>query len=115
MCNFMMNFYTAKYPGTTPYDVSKFLPGRTPGLPQPEQILEWYTAESGYDPRAEVPWGMAFSIWKLAGVCQGIAARYAARQASSEKAKMYSMTRGPLAKVAWELAKEAGAGKEAKL
>lgn len=115
VCNFMMNFYTAKYPGATPYDASKFLPGRTPGLPQPEQILEWYTAESGYDPRAEVPWGMAFSIWKLAGVCQGIAARYAARQASSEKAKHYSMTRGPLAKVAWELAKEAGAGKEAKL
>lgn len=52
---------------------------------------------------------MSFSIWKLAGVCQGIAARYAQRQASSEKARQHAETRGSLAKFAWQLAKEAGA------
>ncbi|KAM5382151.1 hypothetical protein ACJA88_003946 [Fusarium oxysporum] len=109
ICNFLINFYSAKSPGATPYDASGFLPGKTPGLPQPEKILEWYTEESGYDPRPEVPWGMSFSIWKLAGVCQGIAARYALRQASSEKAKQHAVTRGSLAKFAWALAKEAGA------
>ncbi|PNP77508.1 hypothetical protein FNYG_09384 [Fusarium nygamai] len=109
ICNFLINFYSAKSPGATPYDASGFLPGKTPGLPQPDKILEWYTEESGYDPRAEVPWGMSFSIWKLAGVCQGIAARYALRQASSEKAKHHAVTRGSLAKFAWALAKEAGA------
>ncbi|KAI6770023.1 hypothetical protein HG530_004652 [Fusarium avenaceum] len=109
VCNFLTNFYSAKSPGATPYDASGFLPGATPGLPQPEQILEWYTAQSGYDARPEVPWGMSFSIWKLAGVCQGIAARYALRQASSEKARQHAETRGSLAEFAWALAKEAGA------
>ncbi|KAF7549461.1 hypothetical protein G7046_g8343 [Stylonectria norvegica] len=116
VCNFMTNFYTAKYTGASPYDASAFLPGRTPGLPQPEQILKWYTETSGYDPRSELKWGMAFNIWKLAGVCQGIAARYASRQASSEKAKHHAVTRGPMAEFAWALAEEAGAaGKTAKL
>ncbi|KAJ4271710.1 hypothetical protein NW762_000415 [Fusarium torreyae] len=109
ICNFLMNFYMAKSPGAGPYDASNFLPDKTPGLPQPEQILEWYAAESGYDARPEVPWGIAFSIWKLAGVCQGIAARYALRQASSAKARQHAVTRGSLAEFAWKLAKEAGA------
>ena len=59
-------------------------------------------------------WGMAFNIFKLAAVCQGIAARYARRQASSEKAKQHAITRFPLAEFAWSLAQEAG-GKGAKL
>ncbi|KAI5466264.1 kinase-like domain-containing protein [Mariannaea sp. PMI_226] len=109
VCNLLTNFYTARFPNTVPFDASGFLPGRTQGLPQPDQIMEWYTETSGYDPRAEVAWGIAFSIWKLAGVCQGIAARYAQRQASSEKAKQHAVRRGPMAELAWELAKEAGA------
>lgn len=96
-------------PGVIPYDASGFLPDKTDGLPQPEKILEWYAEESGYDARPEVPWGMSFSIWKLAGVCQGIAARYALRQASSEKARQHAETRGLLAEFAWALAQEAGA------
>ncbi|KAF5022126.1 hypothetical protein F66182_5829 [Fusarium sp. NRRL 66182] len=67
ICNILTNFYTAKSPGAAPSDTSMFLPGRTPGLPRPERILEWYAVQSGYDARSEVPWGMAFSIWKLAG------------------------------------------------
>ena len=35
VCNFLTNFYTAKHTGAAPYDTSGFLPGRTPGLPQP--------------------------------------------------------------------------------
>lgn len=113
VCNFMTNFYTAQHEGASPYSAEGFLPGRTPGLPQPEQILAWYTETSGYDPRSEVPWGMAFNIWRLAGVCQGIAARYAVRQASSEKAKHHAVTRGPMAEFAWVLAEKAGAGEAA--
>lgn len=115
VCNFITNFSTAKYPGAAPYDASGFLPGRVPGLPQPDKILEWYTETSGYDPRSEIPWGMAFNIWKLAGVCQGIAARYAVRQASSEKAKHHAVTRGPMADFAWALSEEAKKGESAKL
>lgn len=115
VCNFLTNFYTAKHTGAAPYDTSGFLPGRTPGLPQPEQILGWYSEVAGWDPAGEVAWGMAFSIWKLAGVCQGIAARYAARQASSEMAKHHAATRVPMADFAWALAQQADKGASAKL
>lgn len=107
VCNMLTNFYVARHVGTgekTPFDASAFLPGRTPGLPQPDQIISWYRETAGWDPAPEVEWGMAFSIWKLAGVLQGIAARYAARQASSEKAKHHAATRGPMANMAWRVA-----------
>lgn len=114
VCNLMMPFYQARDPNATMHDMSAFLPGRTAGLPQPEQIMAWYTEVSGYDPRAEVSWGMAFCIFKLAAICQGIAARYAVRQASSEKAKQHAETRAPLARLAWALAQDAR-GDNAKL
>lgn len=107
VCNLLMQFYTAKAPGAGPSSAAAFLPGRTPGLPTEEQALSWYTAISGYDPRAELTWGMAFNVFKLAAVCQGIAARYAVRQASSEKAKQHAVTRFPLAEFAWKLAQDA--------
>lgn len=114
--NFLTQFYLAKTPdAASQTSVSGFLPGRTPGMPQPPQILEWYTSAAGYDPRAELNWGMAFNIFKLAGVCQGIAARYALRQASSEKAKVHAQTRIPLAEFAWNLAQVASKGESAKL
>ncbi|KKP04683.1 hypothetical protein THAR02_03226 [Trichoderma harzianum] len=76
VCNFITQFYLARSPGASAYsDSEKFLPGATPGLPQPDEILQWYTEVSGYDPRPELSWGAAFNIFKLAGVCQGIAAR----------------------------------------
>lgn len=107
VCNFMTNFFTAQQIGAAPYDASGFLPGRTPGLPQPDQIVAWYRETSDWDPEPDVPWGMAFNIWRLAAVCQGIAARYARRQASSEKAKNHAVTRTPMAQFAWKLAQEA--------
>lgn len=108
VCNFITQYYLARSPGTSASGGSAgFLPGKTPGLPQPDQILQWYTEISGYDPRPELSWGAAFNIFKLAGVCQGIAARYAVRQASSAKAKQHADTRGLLAELAWVLAQEA--------
>jgi aminoglycoside phosphotransferase (APT) family kinase protein len=113
--NFLTQFYLAKSPAASQQNVNGFLPGQTPGMPQPAQILEWYSKEAGYDPHAELNWGMAFNIFRLAGVCQGIAARYALRQASSEKAKAYSVTRIPLAEFAWQLAQVASKGGSPKL
>lgn len=106
VCNFLTNFFSAKHVGATPYDASGFLPGATPGLPQPDQIVAWYREEAPWDPEPDLGWGMAFNIWRLAAVCQGIAARYAARQASSEKAKNHAVTRTPMAQFAWKLAQE---------
>jgi aminoglycoside phosphotransferase (APT) family kinase protein len=108
VCNLLMQFYTPRYAGAAPESAKGFLPGRTPGLPTESQLLRWYTAVTGYDPQPDMSWGMAFNIFKLAGVCQGIAARYARRQASSEKAKQHAITRVPLAEFAWELAQQSG-------
>lgn len=107
VCNFLTQFYLAKNPVAAVHgSVDGFLPGRTPGMPQPDQILQWYTAASGYDPRSSINWGMSFNLFKLAGVIQGIAARYAVRQASSAKAKDHAAARGPLAEYAWKLASD---------
>ncbi|KAG6003422.1 hypothetical protein E4U21_002055 [Claviceps maximensis] len=115
VCNLLMQYYMSRRPGVGVPSASGFLPGRTPGLPTKEQLLDWYVNISEYDARRDMSWGMAFNVFKLAGVCQGIAARYARRQASSEKAKEYAVGRGPLAQFAWELAQEAGAKSGAKL
>ncbi|KAI0152221.1 phosphotransferase enzyme family protein [Hypoxylon sp. NC0597] len=81
-----------------------FLPGATPGLPSPSDIIQWYAAAAGWDPRPEeVAWASAFSIFRLAAICQGIAARVALRQASSASAHKHAAAMHPLGEFAWEL------------
>lgn len=110
LCNFINPFFTATAKGTNPHQ--GFLPGATPGLPDAGMIVKWYADVSGYDPTAELNWGMAFSLFRLSAICQGIAARYARRQASSEKARIYAVTRGPLAEFSWTLVGKAKDGKD---
>ncbi|KAK8081988.1 acyl-CoA dehydrogenase family member 11 [Apiospora saccharicola] len=80
-----------------------FLPGCTPGLPAPAELMEWYAATAGWDPRPEMNWAVAFSVFRLSAICQGIAARVATRQASSEKARNHAEAMYPLAEFAWTL------------
>ncbi|KAH7328842.1 acyl-CoA dehydrogenase family member 11 [Stachybotrys elegans] len=115
VCNLLMPYFTANASGASVNDLSAFQEGQTPGLPRLEEALAWYAETSGYDACADLAWGMAFNIFKLAGVCQGIAARYAVRQASSEKAMLHAAVRGPLAERAWELARQVKSGREQKL
>ncbi|KAK6071183.1 aminoglycoside phosphotransferase [Seiridium cupressi] len=104
LANIMIPFYTASMKGETKYSSSDtFLPGVTPGLPTPEMVMKWYANTAGWDPRPDVNWGMAFSIFRLSAICQGIAARVATKQASSEQAKEHSKALEPLAEFAWEL------------
>ncbi|KAI1490606.1 aminoglycoside phosphotransferase-like protein [Biscogniauxia mediterranea] len=82
-----------------------FLPGATPGLPDAATVLRWYAEAAGtWDPRPEMGWAVAFSTFRLAAICQGIAARVAARQASSESARRHADAMVPLAELAWVLA-----------
>ncbi|KAI0888641.1 phosphotransferase enzyme family protein [Annulohypoxylon maeteangense] len=98
-----------------------FLPNATPGLPTPAQILTWYSAAAGWTPSAEdVAWACAFSVFRLAAICQGIAARVARRQASSAEAQKHAAAMPLLGEFAWELVrreqeKARGAGAGAKL
>lgn len=86
-----------------------FLPGATPGLPSREQCLLWYSELAGWDPRygAELAWGDAFNIFKGSIIMQGIAARHAVRQASSERAKDFAEMMQPFGMAAWSLVEEA--------
>ena len=95
-----------------------FLPNHTPGLPTKEQCIEWYRETAGWDPTPDMTWGDAFGIYRGSIIMQGIAARYAMRQASSARAREYAVQMKPFATVAWDLVEDCqrqGRGDKAKL
>jgi hypothetical protein len=118
----MTPFYTAALDASKVQNAHKgFLPGATEGLPTPKEIADLYfetvarqtrgsgvskavkVTESAEERERELQWAQAFNIFRQAAICQGIAARVAARQASSEAASRYAKARGALAEYAWEL------------
>lgn len=114
LSNLLTPFTTSSLPNTSHLISPAFEPGATPGLPTRDHLLALYASLTSYDPRRgdEVAWGAAFNLFRLAAVCQGIAARHAVRQASSAKAAVHAAERGPLAEVAWALApRKEGANK----
>lgn len=93
---------------TTGSSQKSFQPNATPGLPSLEQCVTWYGEVAGwqYTP-AELAWGYGFSAYKLSVILQGIAARYAVRQASSAAAKEHASKMQPMGEVAWSLVEQA--------
>lgn len=89
-------------------DRAKFLPDSTPGLPSYDELLAWYVEENGgtYDPRPDMAWGAAFGQLRGAAIMQGIAARVARRQASSEVAHRYASSFRGLGELTWRLIEE---------
>ncbi|KAF2730187.1 APH-domain-containing protein [Polyplosphaeria fusca] len=85
---------------------TSFQEGATPGLPSREQCLAWYAETAGWDPKPDMTWGDAFGAYRGAVIMQGIAARYALRQASSANAKAYGEMMKPCAEIAWDLVQE---------
>jgi aminoglycoside phosphotransferase (APT) family kinase protein len=79
----------------------------TPGIPSREQVVKWYAEVAGWDPAPDLAWGTAFAMWRDSVIFQGIASRYAVRQASSEKAKRVGEEMGPVAEICWELVERA--------
>lgn len=102
---------------TTPYVLAldqsapqhhpSFVPGTTPGLPTERQITQWYTEVAGWDPTPDMTWGAAFGMFRSSIIMQGIAARYAMRQASSANAKSYAEMMRPFGEFAWTLVEKA--------
>lgn len=86
-----------------------------PGLPTQAEAVRWYGETVGYDiPTSELLWAMSFGLFRDSIIFQGIAARYAMRQASSEKAMVYGRERTPFAEMAWQMVakvKQAESGK----
>lgn len=89
-------------------DRDAFLPGATPGLPTGEELLAWYVEAAGgrYDPRPDMSWGFAFGMLRSGAVLQGIAARAARRQATSEMAGKYAGSFRNLGELTWRLVEE---------
>jgi aminoglycoside phosphotransferase (APT) family kinase protein len=88
-------------------ELHKFHDGVTPGLPTRDQILLWYGEVAGWDPRPDVPFGQAFGFFRATCIYQGIAARYAVRQASSAQAKFNGSQMHPLGQYTWNTIQEA--------
>ncbi|KAI9804004.1 MAG: hypothetical protein M1833_000285 [Piccolia ochrophora] len=86
----------------------------TPDLPSRAQCLQWYADVVGWavDPR-EMAWADAFGILRGSVIMQGIAARYAVRQASSLRAGEYAVQMGPFGEFAWGLVERLKEGEEA--
>ncbi|KAL9601121.1 MAG: hypothetical protein Q9219_002720 [cf. Caloplaca sp. 3 TL-2023] len=75
----------------------------TPGLPTHTQCTGWYAKLAGWDPNLEIGWGDAFGVFRNSVIMQGIAARYATRQASSARAGEYAVQMKPFGAFAWAL------------
>lgn len=75
--------------------IEPFAAGVTPGLPTLERAVQWYAEASGYEPKLELDWGNAFGAFRGAIIMQGIAARYARRQASGTTAANYAAQMAP--------------------
>jgi aminoglycoside phosphotransferase (APT) family kinase protein len=80
----------------------------TPGLPTRGEVVKWYAEVAGWNPSAELPWSMAFAMFRSAIVFQGIKSRYAVRQASSAEAKNVGEEMEPTADICWEMVRKMG-------
>ncbi|KAL2374934.1 hypothetical protein RJ035_002199 [Blastomyces gilchristii] len=89
--------HVAGAPGNT-----SFSPDSIPGLPTRDDVMRWYSEAAGWDPRAEMTWGDAFHGFRGSVIMQGIAARYALRQASSARASEYAEQMRPFALATWD-------------
>ena len=84
-----------------------FLDGATPGMPTKDECVKWYEEVVGWDvdPK-ELVWAEAFGLYRGAVIMQGIAARYATRQASSTKAMDYGGAMRPQGEMAWDFVQD---------
>ncbi|KAJ5115447.1 hypothetical protein NUU61_001206 [Penicillium alfredii] len=84
------------------HQVEQFQPGRVPGLPARDDCIRWYREVASWDPAEDILWGDAFFAFRGSVIMQGIAARFAGRQASSVRAEDYAKRAKPFALGAWE-------------
>ncbi len=69
--------------------------------------MAWYEATVGWKVLdTDLTWADAFGIFRGSVIMQGIAARYALRQASSEKAGDYAAQMKPFGEMGWDFIQE---------
>ncbi|KAK0267498.1 hypothetical protein LTR35_016228 [Friedmanniomyces endolithicus] len=107
--NLLMPFTTASSPKARSVGRANaaFVAGATPGLPTKEECMAWYEATVGWKVLdTDLTWADAFGIFRGSVIMQGIAARYALRQASSEKAGDYAAQMRPFGEMGWDFIQE---------
>jgi aminoglycoside phosphotransferase (APT) family kinase protein len=83
--------------------------GPESGIPTVEEVVERYCAATGRDGLPNLNWYFSYSLFRLAGIVQGIKKRIVDGTASSAQAAKTAERVGPLAAAAWDFAKRAGA------
>ncbi|KAF7870141.1 uncharacterized protein EAF02_009331 [Botrytis sinoallii] len=83
-----------------------------PGLPAQSELLSWYRDTAGWDPEPDLSWGVAFGFFRNTCIYQGIAARWAVRQASSAMAEVHARARWPMGELCWKFVGVARRGRE---
>ena len=82
----------------------------TSGIPTMEQALDRYLSATGRQLDRPIEWYIAFNLFRLAAILQGVAGRAARGQANNERALRAQDRVEPLAQTAWDNALRAGAG-----
>jgi aminoglycoside phosphotransferase (APT) family kinase protein len=78
------------------------------GIPTVEETVDRYAATTGMRPD-NLDWLMAYNLFRLAAICQGIAGRVRDGTASSPQAVATAAQVHPLSDAAWGFAQKAGA------
>ncbi|MFN3536013.1 MAG: phosphotransferase family protein [Brevundimonas sp.] len=78
------------------------------GIPTVEETVDRYADATGMRP-ANLDWLMAYNLFRLAAICQGIAGRVRDGTASSPQAVATAAQVHPLSEAAWSFAQKAGA------
>jgi len=79
------------------------------GIPTMDEAIAIYCAASGRTVIPHLDWYLAYNLFRLAAIMQGIAGRARDGTASSPRAVEEGKTATPLAAIAWEFAERAGA------
>lgn len=73
------------------------------GIPSEQEYVDMYCERMGYDNIPNWNFYLAFSLFRLAAICQGVEKRSQIGTASSKKASQYGAIVEPLAKIALDL------------
>jgi aminoglycoside phosphotransferase (APT) family kinase protein len=79
------------------------------GIPPRGAYVDAYVARTGLDPRPHLPVYLAYNFFRLAAILQGIVGRVRDGTATSANAAAMAPLVRPLARKAWDFAREAGA------
>ena len=79
------------------------------GIPTLAETAERYAEKAGIATPRNLDWMMAYNLFRLAAICQGIAGRVRDGTAASAHAKSMAAQVGPLSDAAWSFAQKAGA------